>query len=180
VILKRWFLPLLTLCVANAHAQAVNGVILNQQYLDVCSGPHAYLIATLPASNAGTYDHLHLVATFGSNWDSTGNSTINATFANRQSFSYAYTAMGSSPTGNGSHITAYQQNDGTADPNNPYTGGSINLYFMKMFTALRSTHWGQHPQETSFLTQHFPPMRQRTIPILLATSPRMDRSASAR
>ena len=130
MILKRWFLPLLTLCVANAHAQAVNGVILNQQYLDVCSGPHAYLIATLPASNAGTYDHLHLVATFGSNWDSTGNSTINATFANRQSFSYAYTAMGSSPTGNGSHITAYQQNDGTADPNNPYTGGSINLYFM--------------------------------------------------
>jgi len=118
MIRKLWVLfSLLAAAIGSANAQASNGIILNQQYVDMCSTPHTYLIATLPTSTAGTYDHLHIVATLGTNWSSTGNSTLDATFGNRGGFSYLYTVKGPSVYGSYTKLSAYQQSD-----------GSVNLY----------------------------------------------------
>ena len=118
----RKLLVLLSLFLAHSalKAQCTSSPVINMQYVEgYTAGNNGFLIATLPSSNGGTYDHLHLTATFNSNDGSDTNSTIDATFGNRGAFRYVYTAKGGSPTGNNAHIAAYQQSD-----------GSVTLYFM--------------------------------------------------
>jgi hypothetical protein len=118
----RKLLVLLSLFLTHSvlKAQCAGSPVINMSYLQgYTAGNNGFLIATLPSSNAGTYDHLHLTATFNSNDGSDTNSTIDATFGNRGAFRYIYTAKGASPTGNNAHIAAYQQSD-----------GSVNLYFL--------------------------------------------------
>lgn len=96
-------------------AQGAYGLMFNQSWAFGPNGAHAFKIATLmPSGNAGSYDHIHLVATFNVNDDSSNNALIDAEFGNRNGFSYHYTVRGAliNPA---SRLTAYRNSDGTVD-----------------------------------------------------------------
>ena len=97
------------------QAWAQNGLVFNQEWAFGPYGAHAFKIATLmPNGNAGSYDHLHLVATFNPNEFSGANASIDAVFGNRGGFAYNYTVRGAG-TNPASRLTAYQNSDGTVD-----------------------------------------------------------------
>jgi hypothetical protein len=58
-----------------------------------------YLLATLPTSNAGTYDHLRIDATYGT-WTDGQNSTSTFTFSNRNGFFWKHYLSGQGTIGN--------------------------------------------------------------------------------
>ena len=115
-----WFVAAAFLLLTSIALAQTNGTVVNWQYIQgQGAGTNAFLIATLPASTPTTFDHLRLTATLDSTDGSTSNSAIDATFANRGTFAYFYTAKGANPTGSNVHIVAYSQAD-----------KSVNLYIV--------------------------------------------------
>lgn len=112
----------LTVALAGLTAQwapAQSGVITNQTYvLSGGSGSHCYLIASLPANNAGDYDHLHLMVTTNYGWGASANASIDALFGNRSGFTYSYSLRGASVSAD-ARLVAYMNSD-----------SSISLYLM--------------------------------------------------
>ena len=99
----------------QAGGAFIAGLVLNNLYVSSCTNtPHAYKIATLVASSAGTYDHLHVFVTLDNDFLSGGNSYIDAVFANRSGFNYSYTVRGSAVSG-GARLVAYQTSTGAVD-----------------------------------------------------------------
>src|SRR5665213_835607 len=103
---------LLALVVCPLMRAQTNGLVLNQSYVFGPDGGHTFKIATLPSSNAGTYDHLHLVATINFNDDARNNLSLDALFGNRNVFSYSYVARGGQPNSL-AKLAAYQNTDGS-------------------------------------------------------------------
>lgn len=101
-------------CFSPAIQAQTNGLVLNQTYVFGPDGGHAFKIATLIRSNDGTYDHLRLIATVNVNWWSASNLSIDASFGNRNGFTYSFTERGgsSSPA---AKLAAYQNSDGSVD-----------------------------------------------------------------
>jgi hypothetical protein len=88
------------------------GVVLNKTFVFGVGSVHTFLIATLPSSNAGTYDHLHLFVTLNTGDASQETSYIDATFGNRSGFNALWTLRGS-PIAIQSNLVAYQNTDGS-------------------------------------------------------------------
>ena len=70
-----------------------------------------YKIATLPTSNAGTYDHIVINGVFDGDWSSFNKAQFNILFGNRNGFTYKYDLYGSIVTT--ARIVAYQESDGS-------------------------------------------------------------------
>src|SRR5665213_2503055 len=91
-----------------------NGLVLNQSYVFGPDGGHTLKIATLIRSNAGTYDHLHIIATLNFSDYSSSNSSIDAVFGNRGGFTYSYTLRGAS-SNSLAKLVAYQNTYSSVD-----------------------------------------------------------------
>jgi hypothetical protein len=70
-----------------------------------------YLLATLPISNAGTYDHIKIDATYGT-WTTGQQSTSTFMFSNRDGFIWRHYLSGQGTIGN-IKVRAYSQVDGS-------------------------------------------------------------------
>jgi hypothetical protein len=109
-----WTVGLLALVVCPLMRAQTNGLVLNQTYVYGPDGGHTFKIATLIRSNAGTYDHLHLIATINFNDYASNNLSIDAVFGNREGFAYSYTARGGAPNSQ-SKLVAYENTDSSVD-----------------------------------------------------------------
>src|SRR5665213_2551223 len=105
---------LLALVVCPLMRAQTNGLVLNQSYVFGPDGGHTLKIATLIRSNAGTYDHLHIIATLNFSDYSSSNSSIDAVFGNRGGFTYSYTLRGAS-SNSLAKLVAYQNTDSSVD-----------------------------------------------------------------
>lgn len=101
-------------CLAMAQSNSPVPVV-NEWFGGAPGAAHGYKIAKLPASGAGTFDHLHLVATIDTLEFSQYNSYIDATFANRNGFTYSYTLRGATVNPLAGSLQAYQNADGSVD-----------------------------------------------------------------
>jgi hypothetical protein len=112
-LIRHGSLLLFVLLWSNSTLRAQNGLALNLSWAFGPYGGHAFKIATTAANgNAGSYDHLHLIATTNPN-DYAGNgNSIDALFANRGGFVAQYTMRGST-SDSMVRLQAYQQSDGT-------------------------------------------------------------------
>jgi hypothetical protein len=88
------------------------GVVLNQTFVFGIGAVHTFLIATLPASTAATYDHLHLLVTLNAGDSSYQTSYVDATFGNRNRFTGLWSLRGS-PVAPQSKLVAYENTDGS-------------------------------------------------------------------
>jgi hypothetical protein len=120
----------------------INGGTLNSSFLQTNdSATHNYKIATLPVSTASTYDHLHLIVTLNPNWLAVNNSQLDLFFANRNSFTYQYTAKGAIP-GTAARVVAYN-NGGAIDIYLNFPG--TNSYTNATYSILEAQHVTVYP-----------------------------------
>jgi hypothetical protein len=125
---------------------SVGGLVLNTILPPDNADPvvHNYKIATLPISNTGNSDHLHLLVTANYGWGAVQNAYIDATFANRNGFAYQYTLRGS-PVSSNARLTAYTNTDGSIDI---YISFGVNSYSVAGFTVLENEQGTIYPTPT--------------------------------
>lgn len=119
-MIERLAKALLLTCLALGGTQIIvaqSALPFNQTFVFGVGSVHSMLIATLPASNAGTYDHLHFLASLNTGDSSYQTSYFDGTFGNRNAFTYAYDVRGIQSVLQ-SKIVAYQ------------TGGAVNIYMV--------------------------------------------------
>lgn len=98
---------------------AQSGTVLNQTFVFGPGAVHTFMIASLPASSAETYDHLHILAAVNTGDAATQTSYIDATFGNRNGFTALWTLRGAQDAIQ-SKLVAYRDN----------TDGSVDIYLI--------------------------------------------------
>ena len=126
--MRKLFLSAIHLVGGGSLSQAQD--VVNQWFVYGPDGGHTLKIATLPASSAGTYDHLHLLTTINFNDVASNNLSLDLVFGNRNGFTYSYTARGG-PFYSLVKIAAYQNADTSVDIymilGNNYVEGSYTI-----------------------------------------------------
>jgi hypothetical protein len=101
------------LITGQGTANTTDSIVLNRTFKQGTGTTYYYKLATLPTSSAGTYDQLHLNVTVAG-WGSSDKTYLDATFANRNSFTYQYTMRGAAANAN-RKLAAYSNADGSVD-----------------------------------------------------------------
>ena len=94
------------------------------------------LLATLPATDNGTLDHVTIEGELGSWVDST---SFRVKFNRRNSFEYDYTLFDHNPYFNASGIVAYQASNGTVTVHAKLTGSQYSKLTYKITDAFQAT-----------------------------------------
>jgi hypothetical protein len=98
-----------------------------------------YKIATLPASTAGTFDQMTVIANFNDNWNSGSNRCGTFVFANRGSFTGKFLRLeGGVPTV-AARVLAYTESDGTVSIYLSTTTGYYSTIAAEVLTSSQVT-----------------------------------------
>jgi hypothetical protein len=124
----------LALTAISASAQVSLSMVATNLPATGSSTALNYQIAILAASNGGTYDRLHLLVTVNSGWGSQNNTFIDATFSNRNGFTYQYTVRGAAVTSS-ARLVGYSNSDGSVSI---YVNFAASTYAVGGFTVLEN------------------------------------------
>ena len=89
-----------------------NGTLLGNTLTHSPGSTTYYKIATLPASEGSSYDHLAMRFIADNNWQSSGKTVYNLLFGNRNGFTYRWSVEGGAVTNN-SRVRCYEESDGS-------------------------------------------------------------------
>jgi hypothetical protein len=133
-LLTKFATLFVVLTAISASAQVSQSLVATNLPATGSSTALNYEIAILAASNGGTYDRLHLLVTVNSGWGSQNNTFIDATFSNRNGFTYQYTVRGAAVTSS-ARLVAYSNSDGSVSI---YVNFAASTYAVGGFTVLEN------------------------------------------